>query len=157
MKIKNFAKALVVMLLVTFFSNFLYQDVLAENKRLAIALAKQEEQVSLTRKRLIKSPKLYFIDVGLACALIGITEAQQLDPESVMGDSIGIKVETADFGRIAAQSAKQIIIQWDVSIPNYGLHNVFVDRVANLEHLLIESPGFFWDFDFIHNRQDYCH
>ena len=41
-------------------------------------------------------------------------DAKQLDPELTeesVGDDIGIKVESADFGRIAAQTAKQVIIQ----------------------------------------------
>ncbi len=39
------------------------------------------------------------------------TEALELDPEAQLGDSIGRKLETGDLGRIAAQTAKQIIMQ----------------------------------------------
>ena len=42
---------------------------------------------------------------------IGQTEAIKLDPEVAVGDSIGIKLDSAEFGRIAAQTAKQVIIQ----------------------------------------------
>lgn len=42
---------------------------------------------------------------------IGIADAQKLDPDVVEGDSIGIKMDSSDFGRIAAQTAKQVIIQ----------------------------------------------
>jgi len=42
---------------------------------------------------------------------IGFEDARRLDPDCEIGDELGIKVETADFGRIAAQSAKQVIIQ----------------------------------------------
>ncbi|MBN2467021.1 MAG: transcription termination/antitermination protein NusA [Deltaproteobacteria bacterium] len=42
---------------------------------------------------------------------ISLAEAQLLDPEVEIGDSLGIKLETRDFGRIAAQTAKQVIIQ----------------------------------------------
>src|SRR6185437_5590539 len=38
-------------------------------------------------------------------------DAKGLDPEAQIGDSIGIKLETNDLGRIAAQTAKQIITQ----------------------------------------------
>lgn len=38
-------------------------------------------------------------------------EAKKLDPEANVGDSIGIKLDSSDFGRIAAQTAKQVIIQ----------------------------------------------
>jgi len=38
-------------------------------------------------------------------------EAQKLDPGVTLGDSIGIKLDSSEFGRIAAQTAKQVIIQ----------------------------------------------
>ncbi len=37
--------------------------------------------------------------------------ARKLDPEVAIGDSIGIKLDSSEFGRIAAQTAKQVIIQ----------------------------------------------
>ena len=38
-------------------------------------------------------------------------EALKLDPQAQLGDSIGIKMDASDLGRIAAQTAKQIILQ----------------------------------------------
>lgn len=40
-----------------------------------------------------------------------LTEAKKHDPEIQVGDSLGLKMDTSDFGRIAAQTAKQVIIQ----------------------------------------------
>lgn len=42
---------------------------------------------------------------------ISLEEAKKIDPESEVGDSLGIKMDTDSFGRIAAQSAKQVIMQ----------------------------------------------
>jgi len=42
---------------------------------------------------------------------ISLEEARQLDPESELGDSLGVRLDASSFGRIAAQSAKQVIIQ----------------------------------------------
>lgn len=42
---------------------------------------------------------------------IKLSEALELDPEAQLNDSIGAKLETGDLGRIAAQTAKQIITQ----------------------------------------------
>ena len=42
---------------------------------------------------------------------ITLEEGRELDPECEVGDSLGTKMDTATFGRIAAQSAKQLIIQ----------------------------------------------
>jgi len=36
---------------------------------------------------------------------------RELDPEAEVGDEIGVKMDTSDFGRILAQAAKQVIIQ----------------------------------------------
>ena len=40
---------------------------------------------------------------------ISLEEARELDPESEIGDSLGVKMDTDTLGRIAAQSAKQVI------------------------------------------------
>ena len=42
---------------------------------------------------------------------ISLKEGREMDPESEPGDSLGIKMDTDAFGRIAAQSAKQVIMQ----------------------------------------------
>lgn len=42
---------------------------------------------------------------------IVLEEALKLDPEAQLKDHIGIKLDTSDLGRIAAQTAKQIIMQ----------------------------------------------
>jgi N utilization substance protein A len=42
---------------------------------------------------------------------ISIAEGRKLDPDCEVGDSLGVKIDTGTFGRIAAQSAKQVIIQ----------------------------------------------
>ena len=39
------------------------------------------------------------------------TEAQDLDPDCKIGDYIGIKMDSSDLGRVAVQTAKQIIMQ----------------------------------------------
>ncbi len=36
-------------------------------------------------KRIIKSPKLYFYDTGLACSLLNIQTAEQIDPHFAKG------------------------------------------------------------------------
>jgi N utilization substance protein A len=42
---------------------------------------------------------------------ISFEEGRKLDPDCEVGDSLGVKIDTGTFGRIAAQSAKQVIIQ----------------------------------------------
>lgn len=40
-----------------------------------------------------------------------VNEAKIHDPECLVGDSIGVKMDTSSLGRIAAQTAKQVIVQ----------------------------------------------
>lgn len=42
---------------------------------------------------------------------VSLEEGRKMDPEVEVGDSLGIKMDTDEFGRIAAQSAKQVIMQ----------------------------------------------
>ncbi len=42
---------------------------------------------------------------------IAVDAARKLDPDAQIGDSIGEKVDSKELGRIAAQTAKQVIIQ----------------------------------------------
>jgi N utilization substance protein A len=42
---------------------------------------------------------------------IDLEQAHQFDSEAQVGDEIGVKMDTTDFGRIVAQTAKQVIIQ----------------------------------------------
>lgn len=62
-------------------------------------------------------------------------EAKELDPdltEESVGDDIGIKVESADFGRIAAQTARQVIIQRVREAERSNVFNEYKDRKGEL-------------------------
>jgi N utilization substance protein A len=59
---------------------------------------------------------------------IEIGEARKLDPEAQVGDEIGVKVEGADFGRIDAQTAKQVIFQKVRDAEREIIYNEYVHR-----------------------------
>lgn len=63
---------------------------------------------------------------------ISLEEARKLDEEAEIGDSIGIKLDTSDFGRIAAQTAKQVIIQRVRDAERENIYNEFKDRKGEL-------------------------
>jgi N utilization substance protein A len=42
---------------------------------------------------------------------IAMADARAFDPDAELGDEIGVKIDTTSFGRILAQTAKQVIIQ----------------------------------------------
>ncbi len=63
---------------------------------------------------------------------IKIEEARELDPDVEIGDEIGIKVETPNFGRIDAQTAKQIIFQKVRDAEREIIFNEFIHRKGDL-------------------------
>ncbi len=64
---------------------------------------------------------------------ISITEARLLDPEVQMGDELGEKMENiGDLGRIAAQSAKQVIIHKMKDAEREVIYDMFKDRIGEV-------------------------
>ncbi len=63
---------------------------------------------------------------------IHLPEALKLDPETEVGDALGIKMETSQFGRIAAQAAKQIIVQKVRDAERAQIFEEFRDRVGEI-------------------------
>ncbi len=67
-------------------------------------------------------------------AEIGLTDARLHDPEVEIGDQIGVKLETAGFGRIAAQTAKQVIIQEVRNAERQIVYDEYKDRKGEIVH-----------------------
>ncbi len=63
---------------------------------------------------------------------IDLTEAREIDPDVEVGDSLGMKMDASSFSRIAAQTAKQVIIQKVREAEREGVYNEFKDRVGEL-------------------------
>lgn len=59
---------------------------------------------------------------------ISLQEGRKLDPECEVGDSLGTKMDAMTFGRIAAQSAKQVIIQKLKDAERDAVYTNFIDR-----------------------------
>ncbi len=60
---------------------------------------------------------------------IGLDEAHEIDPEAEIGDSLGEKLDASGFSRIAAQTAKQVIIQKVRDAERETIYNEYRDRV----------------------------
>ena len=69
---------------------------------------------------------------------ISIEEGKKLDPDCEVGDSLGIKMETSSFGRIAAQSAKQVIIQRMKDVERDIVFEDFKDRKGEVINGIIQ-------------------
>jgi N utilization substance protein A len=63
---------------------------------------------------------------------ISLDEAREEDPEVELGDSIGMKIASSDFSRIAAQTAKQVIIQKVREAERETVFNEFIERKGEL-------------------------
>ncbi|MDR2405173.1 MAG: transcription termination factor NusA [Deltaproteobacteria bacterium] len=69
---------------------------------------------------------------------LSLEDAKKLDPDSSLGDELGVKLETRDFGRIAAQSAKQVIIQRMKDAERRIIYDEFKDRIGKIVTGLIQ-------------------
>lgn len=65
---------------------------------------------------------------------ISLEEAKDIDPDSEVGDSLGIKMDTDALGRIAAQSAKQVIMQRLREAERDIVYDDYKDRRGEIIH-----------------------
>ena len=70
--------------------------------------------------------------------LITLEEAYKLDPECTIGDSLGTKMDASTFGRIAAQSAKQVIIQKMKDAERDAVYSRFIDRKGEIINGIVQ-------------------
>ena len=83
----------------------------AAKKRFGQAENIQVEIDSKTGEISVVSKKTIVDQVTNPKAEVSLQEARQFDSEAEVGDEIGSLIEMADLGRIAAQTAKQVIFQ----------------------------------------------
>jgi N utilization substance protein A len=69
---------------------------------------------------------------------ISMEEGRKLDPECEVGDSLGTKMDTSTFGRIAAQSAKQVIIQKMKDAERDAVYSNFIDRKGEIINGIVQ-------------------
>jgi len=69
---------------------------------------------------------------------ISLKEAQELDPEVQIGDSLGVKMDTNTLGRIAAQAAKQVIMQRFREAERDIIYDDFKDRKGEIVNGIVQ-------------------
>jgi len=67
-----------------------------------------------------------------------LDQGRKLDPECEVGDSLGVKMDTTTFGRIAAQSAKQVIIQKMKDAERDAVYASFIDRKGEIINGIVQ-------------------
>jgi len=69
---------------------------------------------------------------------VSLKEARKLDPESEIGDSLGMKTDIDALGRIAAQSAKQVITQRLREAERDAVYDDFKDRKGEIINGIVQ-------------------
>jgi len=69
---------------------------------------------------------------------MSLVEGRKLDPECEIGDSLGSKLDTSTFGRIAAQSAKQVIIQKMKDAEREAVYKNYIDRKGEIINGIVQ-------------------
>lgn len=69
---------------------------------------------------------------------ITVEEGKRLDSECEIGDSLGEKIDTSTFGRIAAQSAKQVIIQKMKDAEMTAVYKSFIGRKGEIINGIVQ-------------------
>jgi transcription termination/antitermination protein NusA len=69
---------------------------------------------------------------------VSLNEARKLDPESEIGDSLGMKTDIDALGRIAAQSAKQVIMQRLREAERDAVYDDFKDRKGEIINGIVQ-------------------
>jgi N utilization substance protein A len=63
---------------------------------------------------------------------ITLDAAHEFDPDAEVGDEIGVKLDTSGFGRILAQTAKQVIIQRIREAERENVYDEYKDRKGEI-------------------------
>ena len=69
---------------------------------------------------------------------IDLEEGRKLDPGCQVGDSLGAKMDATTFGRIAAQSAKQVIIQKMRDAERDVVYEGFINRKGEIVNGIVQ-------------------
>ena len=73
---------------------------------------------------------------------ISVAEARDVEPEAALGDTVLIESTPRDFGRIAAQTAKQVILQRIREAEREALYSSFADSAGEIAHGTIQSKDY---------------
>ena len=68
---------------------------------------------------------------------ISLEDALEHDPECEPDDQIGMKIDTKEFGRIAAQTAKQVIVQEVRGAERQMVYDEYHDRKGEIVHGIV--------------------
>ncbi|MGD9822845.1 transcription termination factor NusA, partial [Desulfobacter sp.] len=77
-------------------------------------------------------------DVEYSDSELTLEEGLEFDPGCEIGDSLGIRIDTEEFGRIAAQSAKQVIIQKMREAERNAVYENFIHKKGKIINGIVQ-------------------
>lgn len=100
---------------------------IAQNKDLVIKIDRKTGDIkAFTELTVVENSKKVTPDE------ISLSKAKKINSDTKVGETIAVEVTTRDFGRIAAQTAKQIIIQKIREAERDLVYNEFKDRIGDI-------------------------
>ena len=96
-------------------------------------------QIDPTTGEILLSRLLEVVEtVEMEAVQISLKEAKKRNPEAILGDFISEPLPPVDFGRIAAQNAKQVIVQKVREAERERQYEEFKDRVGEIVHGVVK-------------------
>ncbi len=96
-------------------------------------------QIDPTTGEIILSRLLEVVEsVEMDAVQISLKEAKKRNPEAILGDFISESLPPVDFGRIAAQNAKQVIVQKVREAERERQYEEFKDRIGEIVHGVVK-------------------
>jgi len=77
-------------------------------------------------------------EVEFSDSELTLEQGYEYDPECEIGDSLGIRMDTEEFGRIAAQSAKQVIIQKMREAERNAVYENFIHKKGKIINGIVQ-------------------
>lgn len=103
-----------------------YKKSYGNEQNVRVEISREEESINVYLRR----------DVVEICenedTQISLEEAQEIDPEYEIGDYIDFEIEPAEFGRIAAQSARQVTQQRFKEAERNMVYEDFADKIGEV-------------------------
>ncbi len=72
---------------------------------------------------------------------VSLEEAKKIDPDAELGEVVEVDVTPKDFGRIAAQTAKQVILQRIREAEREATYHIYADREGEIVHGIIRNSN----------------
>ena len=103
-----------------------YKNIYGTNQNVRVEIDEETGEINVYLRRDVVE------EVESDIYQISLEEAQEIDPDYEVGDYIDFEIEPADFGRIAAQTAKQAALQRIKEAERNLIYDDYVDKIGEV-------------------------